>query len=315
MTYKYKALFRRCILIIISAILIFCCFSMVATKIVYDSIFTRFDGQGYVPAELDKMVSGRQQFYYPSNDNMISGYLYRSDTADPKDTLVVLAPGFEAGADSYLWQISSLLDMGWSVFAFDATGCYSSEGDSSVGFAQEIIDLKSTISHIENNNRFGYNKIAIIGHSRGGYAACCVLNLEYDIAAVVSVGGVNSAMEGIMCSATDYIGPLAYGNYGFLWIYQASLFGAHTLNLSCDEEIEQSKIPVLIVHGASDEKIPLERYSIISYKDSISSDNAEFLIWDEPNQDGHTNLLFDPNGKANKELMNKINDFLTKSIY
>ena len=315
MTYKNKAFLRRCGLIIISAILIFCCISMVATKIIYDAIFIRFDGEYSIPAELMNMVESREAFEYQSGDSTLSGYLYRSDAQSPQDALVVIAPGFAAGADSYLWQIKSLTDMGWSVFAFDVTGCYSSDGESTVGFSQEIFDLKATISYIENSNKFGYNDIVIIGHSRGGYAACCSLNSDFEIAAVVSVGGVNSAMEGIMSASVDMIGPIAYGNYGFLWFYQATLFGADTVGLSAHKEIEKSNLPVLIIHGAEDEKIPLDKYSIFSYKDDIKSESAEFILWDEPNHSGHTNLLFDPDGRANAELMKAINDFLIKSIY
>lgn len=42
--------------------------------------------------------------------------------------------GLGGGADSYLPEIQYFLDQGWSVFAYDATASYSSEGEAARGF-------------------------------------------------------------------------------------------------------------------------------------------------------------------------------------
>ena len=310
-----KSTLKRVLIIIITALIAFSAVSMIATKIIYDSIFVRYDGEPIpAAAPLTDMVNSREKQEYYSGNNRLSGYLYRSHGDNATGTLIVLAPGFHAGADDYLWQIKSLLDYGWSVFAFDATGSCDSEGDSYVGFPQVLWDMEATLDYIEENDRFGYDEIALMGHSRGGYAVCCALGSEYDISAVVTVSGVNSAMEGVIGSATEYVGPLAYGNYGFLWLYQAMLFGPETLNKNADEEISNSDVPVLVIHGAMDEDVPIDRYSIISHADEIESDRVEYVICSEPDQDGHTDLLFDEDGTANRELMAQINDFLIRSI-
>ena len=305
---------KRIGIIIISVIAIYTAASLTATKLIYDSIFVRYDAVAQTPAELSGMVEDREAQRYASGENDLTGYLYRCTGENAQSGLVVIAPGFHAGADDYLWQIKSLLDYGWSVFAFDPTGICSSEGQSSVGFSQELLDLEATLKYIESCGRFGYNDIMLLGHSRGGYAACCALSYDYDIAAVVSVSGINSAMDGVMGSAQEKIGPVAYGNYGFLWLYQAMLFGTDTLNASADESISQSDVPVLVVHGAGDTQVPMDRYSIIAHKDRITSDRVEYEICDEPNQDGHTSLLFEQDGTANRELMERIHGFFVKSI-
>jgi len=277
-----KSSIKRILIIIITALVVFSAVSMVATTIIYDSIFTRFDADDTkIPQELFQMVENRQKQEYYSGENRLSGYLYHSNTKETKDTLIIFAPGFRASMDNYLWQIKSLLDYGWSVFAFDTTGSCESEGDSAVGFSQELCDMKATLNYVEKNKRFGYNKIVLLGHSRGGYAACCALGYDYDVSAVVSLSGINSAMEGVIGSATEYVGPLAYGNYGFLWIYQAVLFGSDTLNMSAEKEISESSVPVLIVHGANDAQVPIDRFSIYSHKDEIKSDKVEYIICDK----------------------------------
>lgn len=310
-----KSILKRVLITIIAAIIAFSAISMVITKIVYDNIFTRYDCEYLsVPEELERTVENRITYQYNSGENRLCGFLYESIVQNGNDGLIVLAPGFNACADDYLWQIKSLNDYGWSVFAFDTTGCCHSEGESSVGFAQELIDIDATLSYIEQNGAFGYNDIMLLGHSRGGYAVCCALGYEHDVTAVVSVSGINSAMEGVIGSSVDKVGALAYCNYPFLWLYQSMLFGTKVMGMSADEALNSAGIPALIVHGSDDEQVPDEKYSIISHRDSIESQNVEYYICDESGQNGHTNLLFDDDGTANDELMKKINDFYISSI-
>lgn len=310
-----KSVLKRVLIIILAVLVAHSAVSMVATKLIYDSIFVRYDPeQEPLALELETLVEDREEVFYPCDDLTLAGYLYRCEDSHARDALVVLAPGFHAGADDYLWQIQALLELGWSVFAFDPSGSCASEGESYVGFPQEVVDLDATLRYIEDNQRFGYTHLALLGHSRGGYAAGCVLGYDYDIAAAVTVSGVNSAMEGIMGYSTAYIGPVAYGNYGFLWLYQAMLFGADTVNLKAHKEISESSTPVLVVHGSQDGDFPAEKNSIIAHREQITSEQVEYLLCDQQGQNGHTDLLFAPDGSANPQLMAKISEFLEKSI-
>lgn len=304
-----KSQLKRIAVIIITILFAFSAVSMVATKLIYDGIFDRYEEPQPVPAELSAMVEQRQLHRYPSGENTLTGYYYPSDQPESLG-LVVLVPGFHAGGDSYLWQIRSLLDYGWSVFTFDTTGSFRSEGDDQVGFPQAVLDLEATLKYIEKSQNFGYNDLILMGHSRGGYAACCALTMDHHIAAVVSVSGVNSAMEGVMQLSCNTIGPVAYGNYGFLWLYQVMLFGDDTLNQQACDAISQSDVPVLVVHGTRDEDIPVDSSSVISHKEEMTSGNVEYLL----RPAGHTDLLYDADGTANDELMYEIHSFLIRSL-
>lgn len=310
-----KSTLKRVLIIILSVLVAHCAVSMVVTKVVYDSIFERYDPASEpLHRELRALVDQRQEVSYECHGITLAGYLYRCTRDHPRDTLIVLAPGFHAGGDDYLWQIQSLLEKGWSVFTFDPTGSCQSEGASYQGFPQEILDLDATLDYIEENSRFGYRNIALMGHSRGGYAVSCVLGYGHDIAAAISVSGVNSAMDGIMSYSTQHIGPLAYGNYGFLWAYQATIFGTDAVGLQAYEEISQSNVPVLVIQGAEDETFPPDEYSIYAHKEEISRDGVQYLLMDKEGQNGHTNLLFSGFDSANEELMGKISQFLEDSI-
>ena len=315
MASEKKSKLKRALIIIVAVILSFSAASMLATKLIYDMIFVRYDAPGReVPAALSQMVADREVVQYEADGVRLEGYLYRCNGENAKDALVVIAPGFHAGADDYLWQIQSLLDYGWSVFAYDPTGSCNSGGESYVGFPQQIIDMEATLGYLESKHRFGYEKIALLGHSRGGYAAVCALETDYKIDAVITVSGVNSAMEGIMGHASAYVGPVAYGNYGFLWLYQVMLFGTDTVNATAEEAISGSDVPVLVVHGAQDDQFPKDKNSIISHSDKMQREGVEYVICKTPGQDGHTDLLFGPDGGENTELMAQIHDFLERSI-
>lgn len=306
---------KKVLITIIIAFIIFAIISFSATVVIYNSTFPRYDCgiTGYAE-ELQKTVNLRESKSYKSGENTLFGFLYNCPFENKKDTLIILAPGHNACADSYLWQIKELLEYGWSVFAFDTTGTCHSEGKSNVGFSQEVLDLKATLEYINTNQNLGYSNIALLGHSRGGYAACCALTFDYNLSAVISVSGINSAMDGIMGASEQYIGPLAYGNYGFLWLYQAMLFGSDTVSLKADEILASSNTPALLIHGEDDEAYPADKYSIISKLKENKPQNTEIFIRTAPDNAGHTNLLFSKDGTANDEVIKKINEFLLDNI-
>lgn len=312
MTSVKKFSLKKVLRIVIAVLLIYCILSAVATVVVYNSIFSRYDAVVTVPAALQPMVDSRQHHTYPSGEHTLSGYLYRAEEALDRQSLVVIAPGFQASADSYLWQVESLLSYGWSVFIFDPTGSCSSQGSSAIGFSQELLDLEATLKYIANRQFFGYNDLVLLGHSRGGYAACCALRSDYPISAVVSVSGIDSAMDGVIGSAENYVGPLAYANYGFLWLYQTYLFDSQTVNLSACGQLAQTHVPALIIHGATDAQVSLDRHSIYGQQAQNPGDHVRFLLWTESQQDGHTSILFDADGTANDELMAQIHLFFAE---
>lgn len=283
--------------------------SLILTKVIYDGIFCRYDVIASVPNSLLGMVESRKTPYFKSGENLLCGYLYGGDG----DSLVVLAPGYRAGADDYLMQISSLNSLGYGVFTFDATGSCRSHGDDAVGFSQTVNDLESALSFIKKNGNFGYKKIYLLGHSRGAYAVCSLLGSEYGISGAVCISGVNSCMDAVIQPAADKLGAVAYGNYPFLWLYQASLFGADTVNKSAWEEIDKNDMPVMVIQGAGDTRYTTEKYSVYSYCKKNNCKNVSYLLINSPGNDGHTSLLFDSDGTANDLLINEIHRFFNEA--
>ncbi|MBQ8148706.1 MAG: alpha/beta fold hydrolase [Lachnospiraceae bacterium] len=296
--------------IIIITLLSFILASFAMTKLIYDACFQRYDVVNEeIPEEFQPLLEERQNISLQSGKNKIQGYLYSE--AD-SDALVVIAPGYCASADSYLGLVQDFVDYGWDVFIFDSTGSCTSEGKTSVGFSQELLDLDVALTYIEAN--YEYEDLLLFGHSRGGYSVCGMLGSDHDITAVVSVGGVNSAMEAVIQPATNYVGVLAYGNYPFLWLYQVLLFDMETVNIRADRQISNSEVPTLIIQGSNDIIVPMDKSSIYSYREQIESEHVEFILNEVPGQDGHRDILFDSDGTANNELMENINRFYMESM-
>lgn len=280
--------------------------SLAATKLVYDGIFRRYD-----PEEAGSSVTDREEPRFMAGEHELQGYYYPSRE---KKVLVLLAPGFHAGADSYAQQIRYFRELGWGVFSFDPTGSYESGGESYVGFPQEIYDLQAAMDYLRSCERYGYEELVLFGHSRGGYAVCAMAASDDEISAIVSVAGVNSAMDAVMEPALEAVGPLAYVNYPFLWLYQSLLFDYETANLEVSELLNETSIPTLIIHGIADETIAYDAHSVMAHREEIRSSYVHFLPWEEPGAQGHVDILYDADGTANEELMQEIAEFIEREI-
>ncbi len=303
---------RKLINIIVIAFISYFIINCIATKLIYDISFGRCDTPNpYSYAEFDKAKQpAYEEEYFYSGKNRLYARLYPCDSAD---TLVVLAVGYTASVDDYIPQIAEFHENSLAVFAFDPTGSFHSEGDSSVGFPQELLDLNCALSHIEKKDEFGYKNIALFGHSRGGYSVLCAEHFGHKIDCIISVSAVNTSMDAIMAMSVAKAGIIAYPGYPFLWGYQNILFGTENANLSADAVVSSGETPTLIIHGQNDDRIPLEGYSAYCKKDSITNKNAEFLLCTDNGSDGHTSLLFDKDGRANKKLMSIIIRFINNN--
>ena len=113
-----------------------------------------------------------------------------------------------------------------------------------------------------------------------------------------------------MQMSVDTIGPISYGNYGFLWLYQTMLFGKNTLNLKASESISHQTVPVLVIHGTEDTRIPADSCAISAYQEEITGAPVEYYLYPA----GHTDLLYDTNGTANDVLIEKIHEFLARNL-
>lgn len=306
---KKKRRKKTVIRVIVIVVVFFLVSNAIATKIIYDSIFNRYDGTpDFELDEYSDLINNRMEIGIAEGKETLQGYFY--DVEDEQG-LIVVAPGLHAGADDYLPMTGYFVAAGWDVLSFDPLGCCKSTGKSTIGFSQEIEDLDAVLSYAKAN--FPDEKIVLFGHSRGGFAVCSMLDGKHEIDAVVTVSGINSAMEAIIGLSERYIGKAANLNYFNLWAYQVILFDKATMDIEADDLISASDVPVLVIQGSEDHTAPTDEFSVYSHSAEITSQSVEYTLCTEEGSNGHTDLMFDEDG-VNDALMAEIIEFYTNAV-
>jgi alpha-beta hydrolase superfamily lysophospholipase len=127
-----------------------------------------------------------------------------------------LAHGLGGGADDYLPQIMFFVNHGYKVLGYNCTGSYESEGKSTIGFSQAVLDLDAALNYVEQEDSLNGLDVLLFGHSWGGFAVTNILNYDHDITAVVSVAGVNSAKT--------FVENIMLDRLGVVWLFRKTIF-------------------------------------------------------------------------------------------
>ncbi len=254
--------------------------STIASMVIaYDAIYPRFERPNYLlkPGQycIDRIKNfNREEFYIPSNTNKLKAYLYL-----PKNCkgLIVFVHGIRVGADDYLPIFKYLFDNDFGVLSFDATGTYDSEGESTVGACQSLVDLDNVIKFVKNDVRFNCYPLFTMGHSLGGYAASSVLALKDGIRACAVISAVKNGATIMTEKGAQYAGKIAKVAVPVYKCYQGILFGKYT-GYDGIKGINESNIPVFIAHGVDDKVITYDVQSIFAYKDKITNPSVRYYI-------------------------------------
>jgi dienelactone hydrolase len=280
---------------------------VIATPFIYNAIFPRVDIPDYnlTPGLVNyndiKDTYPRNDVTFKSGDNNLTAHIY--EVSSPKG-LVIFSHGMKSGADSYLSSEIYFVDHGYSVFTYNSTGTYSSEGDSLIGFPQAVIDLQHALDYVNTISSLSSLKKCLIGHSWGGYAVTEILNFDYNIAAVASISGANDAEQIVINSAKDTVGDfLATLGQPFVITYQRIKFGDYS-SLKAVDGINKKPTKVLIAHGKEDTRFPIERDSIYSHKSEISNPNVIYYLG-EGTFSGHSSILYSQDANDYQELLSQ----------
>ena len=266
--------------------------SMGYVKTNYDESFSRVDKpdpkySGYLRYSDVADAYDRTEIAFESSGNILKGHVYGSEN---DKGLVVISAGLGFGAENYLAETMYFVDNGWRVLTFDNTGTHESEGESTMGPSQSLLDLDAALTYIQGEQRLNNLPVMLYGHSWGGYAVTAILDYGFDIAAVASIAGFNSPMELLNEQSDSLLGAFSPLAYPFLWIYQNMLFG-NTAWVTATNGINGTDTPVMIIHGVEDEVIAYDGASIIAHRDEIINPNVIYKTSSAENYDGHNNLF------------------------
>lgn len=303
---------QKTVLIIVVALLVcILAAAQIITHFFLKQNFSRGEYSKYAPNYRYKDIREnypRSNVSFKSGKNTLQGYIYGEEN---DKALLVFAHGIGWGHEVYLNAITRFVDNGWRVFAYDATGCCTSDGKGTMGLPQSALDLDNALTYVENDSELSKLPKFLMGHSWGGYAVSAVLNYGHDVKAVASVSGYAYPMETIEESIMGMLGKISVITKPFIWIDCFAAFGRN-LNLSAVDGINKSNTPVLVIHGKEDTMIHYDGASIISKQPQIINPNVKYLTI-EGKYCGHHNVFYSEKANDYMTAFNKQYDELSES--
>ena len=245
---------------------------------IYDKAFSRYERPDYslypglyCYSRVENEFKRKEISFYDKNIKL-QGYYYECE--NPLG-IVITAHGLHCGADDYIPIQKFFYDHSFNVFSFDYKGTYSSEGDSTVGACESLVDLDLAIKFVKENLNFKGLPLFLFGHSWGGYACLASLALHKDIKACASVSSMVDGHTIINDKAKEYAGKMHYLTKPYIVVYQRYLFKNY-VDYDAIKGINATSAPIYIAHGTSDKVINYYEQSIFSKKDEIKNPNVTF---------------------------------------
>ena len=266
-------------------------------------IFSPF--KGTVKSWLHHSDYNGRHITFKSKYNKLNGWFYGENNACPKG-LIIFSHGMGVTSEYYLPEILYYVEEGYKVFAFDNTG-YGENRGQFLGFSQAVYDLKCAIDYVDDSTL----PVTLIGHSMGGYAVCCVLNLlnlsKHNIKNIVTYAAPDNLPE-VALEFLNARGSLIRTLFAKIICFgQFLLYGTNAYLKASDMVDKNQKIQFIMIHGDNDDEIDINTASIIS-KD-YTSPNVTKIIISDPEINTHMGVVR-KNGMAingvNKEIVKRI---------
>lgn len=246
---------------LVIGLLIYFGFMLLFSKMILNMVFgKRCDGNPnlkYFTADDFEDLDFEKIELKSDKGQILRGNIYTNKKVKEKDIkgLLVFVHGMGAGHLSYTTEINTLVQNGYKVLAYDNTGTCESEGKALNGFYQSVLDLKSCLKFIKENDDLNKYDLGLIGHSWGAYTVCQSLKFDSDVKTVVSLSGCDS-VEKLFCYPMGGLGKILKP---FMFFWNKVKFGDEGIKLTIDV-LRESKddVSILLMHGDLDKSCPVE---------------------------------------------------------
>ena len=237
-------------------------------------LFSRCDDTKTVFYYSNENFAGLNKEPYQFNaaaGHVLQGYIYSYNDPIP-DRIVVFDHGFGGGHRAYMKEIELLCRHGYTVFAYDHTGCMESGGETPNGLAQSLCDLNDCISTLKADKRFAGVDISVVGHSWGAFSTMNIAALHPEISHIVALSGFVSVQQMIK---TFYAGPLKFYRRAVLELEKGS--NPRFFDFDAAQSLAKSKTKALLIYSEDDKLCRRVHYDILKEKLS-GKENIKFLL-------------------------------------
>lgn len=137
------------------------------------------------------------QLSFDSHGSRLNGVAYLAAGAGPHSSVLLLHgfPGYERNLD----LAQAYRRAGWNALVFHYRGAWGSSGD--FGFGHVLEDVHSALAFLRSDAqaeafRADPDRIALVGHSMGGWASLMTASEDAALLGAASLAGWNVGMEG-----------------------------------------------------------------------------------------------------------------------
>ncbi len=249
--------------------------------LIFDAVYKkklvhRYDDEGYIKYFTAADFPGLQAepFSFTSGKNTLRGFWYRY--GGERNELIVFCHGVGGGHRSYMTEIAHLCGRGYTVLAYDNTGCFASEGRDIGGFVQSLADLDAAVKALKADGAWErFSRVFVMGHSWGGYAAANIPAYQSGFEKAVAISGFVSVERMLLTQTVGAKTAMNRFTFRQLCAFEKkagpAYFGANAL-----DAVNEGKTKFLFAHSKDDPVVPYAEHT--RYIQENAKADAEYLI-------------------------------------
>ncbi|MDE7384767.1 MAG: lysophospholipase, partial [Anaeroplasmataceae bacterium] len=163
--------------------------------------------------------------------------------------ILIFSHGMWGSHKAYFQEIEYLARNGYKVLGIDAYGTELSDGKSIRGLGNSLLTLDKAVNYIKKN--YPKEKIYVMGHSWGGFAAANIAKYHQDLTAIVAMSPFLSVAKILK----HQLPRILYPTIPFLVLIDAVHCGKYSF-ANAKKTLKNTHVNTLILHSKDDPMVP-----------------------------------------------------------